>query len=250
MWGMYPGGPFSVLAGVWAALSSAIAHLLTKRRAPAALLTGVLVSQWPRVEMLLQQQPLYHRAMRLQMRALSAVYRFQARRYREEEERNRRETIERLGYDPEVGPPRLATLRRVIPVGQTVRLDGAALTALSVESYEEGFIAHLRLLSDEEPAPRDPFDPDVGHTFAQPRGLEARDDRGYWYPAMNGGGGGGGGDWRFEYSSTEPINPEARELVLELAEVRWERWERFGPGRHEPQPYRVDTGPWRFTVPL
>ena len=249
MWRLYPGGPFSVLAGVWAALSSALAHLLTKRRAPAALLTGLLVSQWPRVEMLLHRQPFYHRAMRLQMRALSAVYRFQARRYRGEE-RDRREMIERLGHDPEAGPPRLATLRRVIPVGQTVQLDGAALTALSVESYEEGFIAHLRVLSDEEPAPRDPFDMDFDHTFVQPRGLEARDDRGHRYPSMDGGGGGSEGDWRFEYRSTQPIDPEAHELVLELGEVRWERWERFGPEWHEPRPLRVDTGPWRFAVPL
>jgi hypothetical protein len=246
MW-MYPGGPFSVLAGVWAALSSGVAHLVTKRRLPAALLTGLLVSQWPRIEMLLRQRPLYGRVMRLQMRVLSALYSFRARRDAAEEERHRREAIERLGFDPEIGPPRPATLRQVIPVGQTVRLEGATLTALSVESYEEGFVAHFRLLSDEEPARPDPFDMDFLHVFVRVHGLEVRDDRGHRYPVLEGGGGGGGSEWRFEYRSAWPIDPEAHELVLELAEVRWER---LGRRLGEPQLERVEAGPWRFAVPL
>lgn len=245
---MYSGFPFSALAGVWAALSCAVAGLVTRRRVPAALLTGLLVAAWPRVEMALQGHPLYGRVAGLQIRLLQAIDRFQRRRHWDEYERERRERIERLGFDPEVGPPHLATLRRVIPLGQAVRLEDATLMALSVELYEEGFVVHTRLSMDEEPDQSpDPFGFPSEHTFPELEGIGVRDDRGHRYRIEPGGGGGGGREWRFEHRSGEPLDPEARELVLELSGIGWRTFPR---GRGEPRVDRVSAGPWRFTVPL
>ncbi len=62
---MFPGSPFAIFTGLYAALASAVANLVTRRRWTAALVTGLLVSLLPQLEARLEQQPLYYRLMRL-----------------------------------------------------------------------------------------------------------------------------------------------------------------------------------------
>ncbi len=245
---MHPGAPLSFLMGIWAALSSAVASRLTKNRLRAALLTGLLMSLWPQVEMRLQHQPLYQRGVVGWMRLMSTLYSLQHRRRREEYEHEREEMIERFGFDPQTGgPPEPETLLRVIPIAQTVGLESESLMMLSIESYAEGFIVHIRLLSHEEPEPPELFSPIFSHSFPEVGRLDVRDDRGNRYLVMQGGGGGSDRGWRFEFRSGQPLDPQARELTLEIPEIRWERHEY---GHPYPAVERVERGPWTFTVRL
>ncbi len=244
---MFPGSPIAIFTGLYAALSSAVAHLVTRRRWTAALLTGFLVSLLPQIESRLQQQPLYHRLMMYWFRSMSRVYTLLHPRERAEVERHREEMIEQLGIDPETGiPPELVTIERVIPVGQTQRLEDATLMMLSIESYAEGFLIHGRLLLDRAPEEPPFFDPGLEHSFPRITRLEVRDDRGHWYQAMSGGGGGGRA-FRYEFHAGQPLDAQARELVLEIPEIRWHT---FSSARGEHRDDRVVTGPWRFTAAL
>ncbi len=241
---MYPGGPVAFLMGIWAAVASAVANRLTKRRVRAALLTGLLVSLWPQVEVRPQQHPLYQRGLVLSMRLMSPIYRFQSRRHHEDYQRERQEMIEHYGFDPATGePPQPVTLLRVIPIAQTVPLESESLMMPSVESYAEGG----RLLSDEAPEQPYLFGPRFTHTMPELDLLEARDDRGRGYQVMPGGGGGSDREWRFEFRSEQPLDAQARELILEVPEVRWGT---FRVGHREPQVDRVVIGPWTFSVAL
>ncbi len=245
---MFPGGPFSFAMGVWAVLSSALASRLTRHRLRAALLTGLLMSLWPQVEIWLQQQPLYRRLLMGWMRVMGGIYSFQHRRHREEYERERREMIESRGFDPATGRPREPeTLLRVIPIGQTVRLESESLMMLSIESYAEGFIVHGRLLSDQAPEEPPFFAPIWTHTSPELQTLQVSDDRGHRYLVLAGGGGGGDREWRFEFRSGQPLDPQAGGLVLELPEIGWRR---YGPGSGEPEIERLVVGPWVFRVSL
>lgn len=244
---LYPGGPLALFTGLYAALASAVASVVTRRRWMAPLLTGLLVSLLPQVEARLQQQPLYHRLMMYWFSSMSRVYGLMHRQERVEAERHREEMIEQFGFDPATGmPPELVTLERVIPVGQTQRLEDATLMMLSIESFAEGFLIHSRLLMDRAPEEPPFFDPNFERSFPRITRLEVRDDRGHWYQAMSGGGGGGRA-FRYEFHAGQPLAAQARELVLEVPEVRWQT---VSPARVEPRDEGVMTGPWTFTVPL
>lgn len=122
MWRFYSPRRISLLEGVWAALSVAVAHTLTRRRLPTVLLTGELVAVWPKIEATLHMQPQYRRLMHLYYRLLEPVNRFRYRREREEFEQHREDFIERYGFSPEEDVAvELVTLERVIPVVQTQR---------------------------------------------------------------------------------------------------------------------------------
>lgn len=249
MWRFYSGRPMSLLEGVWAALSVAVAHTVTRRRLPTALLTGVLVAVWPKIEAALHMQPQYQRLMHLYYRLLEPVYRFRYRHEREEFVQHREEFIERYGFSPEEDVAvELVTLERVIPVVQTQSIDGGSLTVLSIDAYAEGSEVRLRLhLEEERESSVIPFGP---HDFPPMPELTliVRDDQGHRYPAMPGGGGGGGTSWQWDYRVHQPIDPAARELVLEVPEITWQK--------HEPRRGRADsveriqTGPWTFRVSL
>ncbi len=244
---MFPGSPIAIFTGLYAALASAVANLVTRRRWTAALLTGFLVSLLPQVEARIAQQPLYYRLMSYWYRSMSRVYRLLHPRESAEEERYR-ENMERLGIDPETGmPPELVTLERVIPVGQTQRLEEASLIMLSIESYAEGFLIHGRLLMDRAREEPRFFDPSVEHSVPEIPALVVRDDRGHLYQAMSGGGSGGRREFRHEFRIRQPLDPQARELVLEVPEIRWQT---FSPGKGAPRDDQVMTGPWRFTAAL
>ncbi|MDP9353123.1 MAG: hypothetical protein M3P51_16505 [Chloroflexota bacterium] len=245
---MFPGGPFSFTMGVWAAVSSALANRLTPHRLRAALLTGLLMSLWPQTEIRLQQQPVYRHLLIGWIRVMGAVYSFQHRRHRQEYERELREMVESHGFDPETGrPPEPETLLGVIPIGQTVRLESESLMMLSIESYAEGFVVHSRLLLDQAPEAPNFFDPPIAHSLPELGTLEVRDDRGHRYPVIAGGGGGGDREWRFEFRSGRPLDPQSQELVLELQQIGWRK---FRPSGGEAEVERLVVGPWTFRVSL
>ncbi len=179
---------------------------------------------------------------------MSRVYRLLHPRESAEAERDREEMIEQLGFDPETGmPPELVTLERVLSVGQTARLEDATLMVLSIESYAEGFIIHSRLLMDHAPEEPAYFDPRFEPSFPEVPSLDVRDDRGRRYQAMRTGGGGSGREFRYEFRSGQPLDSQARELVLKIPEVRWHT---VSPVRGEPREDHVLTGPWTFVVAL
>jgi hypothetical protein len=252
MWRFHSPRPISILEGLWAALWAGVIHALVRRRIPAALLTGALVAVWPKIEAVLMAWPQYHRLMMLRHRLLEPVYRFRAERvqggFGGEQAPTHDELVERLGFDPESGPPpELETLRAVVPVAQSHRTEDGTLMLLSIDSYEEGFEGRTRFFLDREPevdvdafGPRDmPAIPE----FA----LSARDDRGQAYPIVPHSGGGGGRRWESDFRSFVPLDPRARELTLEVPEIRWTKPDR----RHRTEAVeRVQRGPWAFTVAL
>src|SRR5262249_51527777 len=75
-------------------------------------------------------------------------------------------------------------------------------------------------------------------------GLVVADDRGGRYAGRVYSGAGGGGMWRGSYLFTPPLDPAARELRVEVGEVRW--W--ATPG--EPAPEGVEPNDIVFTVSL
>ena len=242
MWRFYSPRRISLLEGVWAALSVAVAHTVTRRRLPTALLSGVLVSLWPKLEAALYMQPQYRRLTHLYYRFLEPVNRFRYRREREE-------FVERYGFSPEEDVAvELVTLERVIPVVQTQSIGGGLLTVLSIDAYAEGSEVRLRLHLDEERESKviafgEDFPPMLELT------LIVRDDRGRRYPAMPGSGGGGGTSWHRDFRVHQPINSAARELVLEVPAITWQKhgpWHRGVADSVE----RIQTGPWTFRVSL
>jgi hypothetical protein len=73
------------------------------------------------------------------------------------------------------------------------------------------------------------------------------DDLGGTYNVMPRGGGGGESAYTLEYQTGRAPDPRARELRVEITEIRWERFDSVG-GR--PQPAETESGPWMFVVPL
>ncbi|MDP9378912.1 MAG: hypothetical protein M3Q29_01955 [Chloroflexota bacterium] len=251
MWRFYTGRPISVLGGTWAALATALAHALTRRRLPAALLTGALVALWPKIEGVLHARLFYQRLTMYYYRLLQPFYRFlYRRREREEEERYREEFIERYGFPPEEHiEMELLTLERVIPVAQSQRIDGGTLMVLSIDSYTDGCEVRLRLLLDEEPEPPvTPFEPRDFPPVPELRELIVHDDLGHRYPVLPSRGEGGGRGWEWTFHIHRPIDPVAHALTLEIPEIRWMRHE---PGRGRADSVeRVQRGPWMFRVAL
>ncbi len=249
MWRFYTGRPISVLGGTWAALATALAHALTRRRLPAALLTGALVALWPKIEGVLHARLFYQRLTMYYYRLLQPFYRFRYRHEREEAERYREEFMERHGFSPEEAiETEFVTLERVIPVAQSQRIEGGTLMVLSIDSYAEGCEVRLRLLLDQQlEPPVTTFDPRDFPPMPEMPDLIVHDDLGHRYPVLPGGGGGGGRGWEWTFHIHRPIDQAARALTLEISEIRWERHEhRRGRSAVE----RVERGPWTFTVPL
>ena len=234
--------PASVVAGLWMVLASVIASLATRRRLPAALLTGVLGALWPLIEVIVADLPLYQHFSERYYQLLSYVYRRRHGRRIEEAEELRRDVRERYGMDMEGLPVQLLQLRRVIPIGQMQRIDGGTFMFLALESYLEGFLVHARILLDEVPEAL--YDPEVHGVYVEPI-LVITDDRGAHYPVIPAGWFGDPPDYRHDFQVNQPLHPDARELRLEMPEIHWVKDERYGP-RTE----RVATGPWTFTVAL
>lgn len=252
MWRFYTGRPVSVLEGLWTALWAAVIHALVPRRVPAALLTGALAAVWPRIEAVLMTQPQYQRLIVLYYRLMEPVHRLLAermqRRYDGEQAPTREEMVAQLGFDPQAGPPpELETLRAVVPIAQSRRIEDGTLVLLSIDSYEEGFEGRVRFLLDREPeVDADAFGPHEMEAMPD-IAVSAHDDRGQAYPIVLASAGGGGRRWDLDFQSFIPLDPRARELTLEVPEIRWTRPDR----RHRTEAVeRLQRGPWTFTVSL
>ena len=161
------------------------------------------------------------------------------------------EWIVRGGADPQPPqPPRGpdATLRElidVLAVGQSEQVGPATLTLLSVERYQDGFLAQFRLLQEYTP-PEDPSRRGFPELV-----CEASDERGGRYTMWPNGGSGGGGrgvlHWRLAYRYAPALDPTARELRLSIPTVRWRHLASAG---QPSAPDEVFDGPWRFLVVL
>jgi hypothetical protein len=184
---------------------------------------------------------------------------------------------EELGEDgyPPGWPAPLQDLRRVVPIAQTVTVNGVVLMALSLDDFPVGFTVRLRLLLAEgHPIVEEQRyqDAEIQHQWAEAarRGaleaddaeeeatffarfpvpeleLEARDDRGRQYRNWGGESSWGSSlEGRAEPIFTPALDPAARELRLVVPEVQW----RTVAGREMGEIVAVDRGPWAFTVAL
>lgn len=137
-------------------------------------------------------------------------------------------------------PPTFADFQRVIPVGQTVTGTGVAVTIFSIESYADGFLVNWRVVLEQE----EPLTPG---RFRHPSPvLAARDERGRHYNCLPRGGSGNEREWRFSHGFSPALDPAAREVTVEITEIRLEE---RGPSRR-PTPAETLRGPWRFSVAL
>ncbi len=231
---------YSILQVVWAVLSSTLAHALTRRRLPAALLTGAFMSALPAVEDRIRRNPLYDRL-------IEAYYRLDERGD-EEYERQRQRLIDEYSFYLEPWPlPTLQKLLRVVAIGQEQRLEGGTLLVTTLESYAEGCIVFVRLLLDEAPEEVDSSDEEFAYGMPEPV-LSVRDDRGYGYrvgEVMSSEG--GEVEYYWEFRVLEPLDPEAQELTMVVAELEWPN---VGASLNHPLIGSGQTGPWTFTVRL
>jgi quinol monooxygenase YgiN len=139
--------------------------------------------------------------------------------------------------------PVQAELLRVLPIARQEVHTGVIIMLLSLESYSDSFVIQGRLRTEQEM----PVSPGV-HSFPSLDRLEARDDRGNDYHRHQQSGGGNTRDWRFSYAFTPALDPAARALQIEIAELFWERFDHNTPERrHERE---VQAGPWTFSIPL
>ncbi len=239
---LYLPSPYSILEVTWAVLSSTLAHALTRRRLPAALLTGAFMSALPAVEDRIRRNPLYDRL-------IEAYYRLDERGD-EEYERQRQRLIDEYSFYLEPWPlPPLRTLLRVVAVGQEQRLEGGTLLVTTLESYAEGCIVFVRLLLDEAPEEADSSDEELPYGMPEPV-LSVRDDRGHRYrvgSVMSSGGGGEDVEYYWEFRILEPIHPDARELTMVVTELEWRG---IDPSIDHPLIRSGQTGPWTFRVAL
>jgi hypothetical protein len=134
--------------------------------------------------------------------------------------------------------PAFCDLVRVCAVAQIQEQAGTTVGLLSLELYDDGFMGVFRLL------------PKNGRVVPPVLSLEVRDDRGGHYFGHMGGGSGGPGEhhqWRLAYIFTPAVDPAARELRIEVSELRYQHYDKERGAMVEDEALR---GPWVFTVPL
>lgn len=156
-----------------------------------------------------------------------------------------------IGYGPLAGPRHernrdatpespqplleLRDLVGVVPIGRTERAEGATLTLLSLERYEDGFLVRGNVFWNEEPETREA----VWHIERVE--VVATDDLGTQYHGRSYGGGGGAASWRFDHAFSPTADPAAAEIRLTIPALLSYR---------ATNDERTDVGPWTFVVPL
>jgi hypothetical protein len=123
--------------------------------------------------------------------------------------------------------PGLGEHVRELPVAQALMGNGTELSLLSLQIYANGFILHTRLL--------------VAEPIRWPnlKSLVATDDCGGSYFGGLCECGGKDREWQLAFRFSPALNPAARELKLEVEEMRWERIVE-----------EVCPGPWEFKLSL
>jgi hypothetical protein len=140
----------------------------------------------------------------------------------------------------EAGIPRRRVLLRVVPAVQTQTVGETQVGVVSLELYDDAFVANVQLRRLEERRPDNPFlaMPGMPHFV-----FEASDDTGQTYTGSQSSGGGDGAEWKFEAVFTPALPEDATSLTLIVKELRWLAMGAGGRSRLEP-------GPWRFEIPL
>jgi hypothetical protein len=143
-----------------------------------------------------------------------------------------------------------AHLTRVVPLGITRTCAGVALSLMSLELYERGFIAAMLL---EQADPQHPGGPEpLPLIFRAMPAITAQDDLGHTYAGhMRAGAGGGstrGAQMRMLYTFTPALHEHAQTLAFEIEWVERLHWNADGSrgwGADE-----VIAGPDAIIVPI
>jgi Clp amino terminal domain, pathogenicity island component len=125
-------------------------------------------------------------------------------------------------YEGEPPHDRLApeTLRRVVPIAQTLADQGYYLTVLSLEDYTDGFLVRAILRTEHQP---DGIAAPPGSHIRIPKfGMTASDDRGAYYVHQLRALSGTDRKWDFQWAFTPALRMQARLLKLDINELRWE----------------------------
>lgn len=137
-------------------------------------------------------------------------------------------------------------VQRVIPVAQTQQQGEVEITMLAIEVYADGCVltTSLRVV---------PGTPGIPERFAHMEFMVTMaDDRGGSYAgqvdAMRTQSGPDFWQGRAECAVTPALAPNARELRIEIPELRWRRQETTENGVTQMVPGEITPGPWRFTV--
>ena len=144
----------------------------------------------------------------------------------------------------------LRELVEVVAVGETVRVGDTTVSLLSLERYDDGFVAQFRLLHEYGRGDGDD-DLAVLSTAMPELRVSATDDQGHRYDVWPHGGGGGGGrgllSWRYAFRFAPAVPPAARAVTLAVEAIEWRRMD---PETRRLVPASEVVGPWTFTVGL
>jgi hypothetical protein len=143
----------------------------------------------------------------------------------------------------QMGLVRKTILRRVVPVVQTQTVGDTQITLVSLDIYEECFVANVRmrmLERDRDPA-RGPFQgmPDLDWHVSDNTGRE--------YSTTFGGGGGNSDEFRWEVTVAPAIADDVHQLDFVINQLEWRAlpfMPNLGPKK------KIEPGPWRFEVAL
>jgi hypothetical protein len=148
-----------------------------------------------------------------------------------------------------VPPPLFRDLLSVVPIAEHQEHEGVTLTAVALEVYTDGSL--LTLLLQRAPAA-----PDLREQFARLGEITVTmtDDHDNVYAGQLHGSSGSyrPGLWeeRARCAFTSTLNPAARALRIEIADIRWHYAEETEQGEPRRVPGEVRNGPWIFSVRL
>lgn len=132
---------------------------------------------------------------------------------------------------PRERAPELGTVRAVVPIVQTVHAAGIAVTLISLETYDGGFLLHGEFSAKYGGASADnPWHGMPVVTAVDDTGTSYR-----WWPQHGSRG-------RFSCQFAPALNPNARQLHLTVTEIYW-TFIRI-------QRRELDSGPWEFSIAL
>jgi hypothetical protein len=132
-------------------------------------------------------------------------------------------------------------LRGVVAIAEVRHVEGADVSLLSLESYDDGFLLHWRITrrSATAPARADfPFGGSPNVVFSR-----VTDDLGGEYQGGFGGGGGDDRHWRGEETFTPAIADGATRLEFRIEGVQLTSWMTGARST-------VTTEPWDFAISL
>ena len=131
-------------------------------------------------------------------------------------------------------------LRRVVPVVQSQTRGDCRITIISIEVYDSGFAMESELRYVGRSSGLQGFARLMAHPEVS---WSATDGKGRKYLGRPSAGHGDFGFWRGRTVFGPGLPPDANLLILSVEEVLWAA---HNPGQRS----RVQTGPWRFEVPL